>query len=263
MSVEQAAERLWNAGQRMTPCDPVRGILPGQDDRVAYSVQQQNVDRRVSEYGWHVSGRKIGLTSDAVQRQLGVDRPDFGTLFTELGHPDGAIIPSGVLLQPRVEAEVAFILGSDLTAAEHTVAEVAAAVDHIVAALEVTDSRIANWDISFLDTVADNASFGRYVLGQQRHRLDDVDLPGIEMTLTVNGEPRSAGRGADCLGSPLFAALWLADTMNALGTPLRRGDIVLTGALGAMVPVRPGDHVHAALSGLGTVSTRFAPESKP
>jgi len=257
--VEQAAERLWTAGRSMIPCDPVRGILLDQDDRVAYSVQQRNVDRLVAEHGWHVSGRKIGLTSDAVQRQLGVDRPDFGTLFTELGHPDGATIPAGVLLQPRVEAEVAFVLGSDLTAADHTAADVAAAVDHIVAALEVTDSRVANWDISFLDTVADNASLGRYVLGRRSHRIDDVDLPGIEMTLTVNGQPRSAGRGADCLGSPLLAAVWLADTMSALGTPLRRGDIVLTGALGAMVPVGPGDSVHATLSGLGTVSTRFAP----
>jgi 2-keto-4-pentenoate hydratase len=210
------------------------------------------------ERGWRRCGHKIGLTSAAVQHQLGVDRPDFGVLFAEVAHGSGEEVPVDDLLQPKVEAEVALVLRRDLDLGTHTVADVIGAVDYVLAAIEVVDSRIAAWDITFVDTVADNASSGRFVLGTVPRRLDGLDLAAVEMTMTVNGEPRSSGRGAACLGNPLLAARWLADTMSRAGTPLRAGGVVLTGALGPMVPVAAGDEVVAHVGPLDKVSATFA-----
>jgi 2-keto-4-pentenoate hydratase len=255
-AVLAAADRLWEAAESAVPCAPVRDVL-GTDGDAAYRTQQHNVDRFVAERGWRVCGRKIGLTSPAVQRQLGVDRPDFGALFAELAFADGEEVPFAGLLQPRVEAEVALVLDADLDVGAHTVADVISAVGYVLPALEIVDSRIAGWDITFVDTVADNASGSRFVLGTVPTGLDH-DLAAVTMRLALNGDERSTGRGSACLGNPLLAARWLADTMSQLGTPLRAGDVVLTGALGPMVDVRPGDLVEASIDGLGSVSCRFA-----
>lgn len=252
----EAADRLWDAAVSSTPCPPVRDVLPADPD-AAYEVQQRNVERTIDERGWRVCGRKIGLTNPVVQAQLGVDQPDFGALFAELGHGDGEEVPIDTLLQPRVEAEVALVLAADLDRGAHTVADVLAATAFALPAIEIVDSRIAAWDITFADTVADNASSGRYALGTVPVPLR-LDLAAITMRMTINGEERSTGTGRACLGNPLFAARWLADTMCRLGTPLRSGDLVLTGALGPMVPVVAGDVVEATIEGLGTVSTRFS-----
>lgn len=263
--VARAAERLWTAAATGTPCPPVRDLIAASDGATAYAVQQANVERVVAERGWTVSGRKIGLTSPAVQQQLGVDQPDFGTLFAELAHGDGDIVPIATLLQPRVEAEVALVLGGDLDDADPSAADVAAAVDSVHASLEIVDSRVDAWDITFVDTVADNASAGRYAMaadGVDGAALGALDLAAVEMTMTMNGEVASQGTGAACLGSPLIAAAWLARTMAALGTPLRAGDVVLTGALGPMRPVSPGDVVAASISGVGDISVRFDGEAR-
>lgn len=254
--VEDAAARLWQAAETSTPCAPVRDLIAAGDVETAYDVQQHNVDRVIAERGWRVCGRKIGLTNPAVQAQLGVDRPDFGALFAELGHGDGEDVSIGTLLQPRIEAEVALVLDDDLDRGTHTVADVIAATGFVLPVLEIVDSRVAGWDITFVDTVADNASSGRFVLGTVPAVLD-VDLAQVTMRLSVNGAESSTGSGAACLGNPLFAARWLADTMCRLGTPLRAGDIILTGALGPMVPVVAGDHVEAGIEGVGRVGTRF------
>ena len=243
-----------------TPSAPVRDLLAPDDVEAAYGVQQVNVERLVAGRGWRVWGRKIGLTNRAVQAQLGVDRPDFGTLFAELAHGDGEEVPIGTLLQPRIEAEVAFVLDDDLDLGTHTVADIIAATGFLLPALEIVDSRIAGWDITFVDTVADNASSGRFVLGTVPVG-PEVDLAQVTMRLSVNGAERSTGSGSACLGNPLFAARWLADTMSRLGTPLVAGDIILTGALGPMVPVAPGDHVEAGIEGVGRVGTRFSASS--
>jgi 2-keto-4-pentenoate hydratase len=256
-AVDEAADRLWNAATTGEPCPPVRDLIAADDIDGAYAVAQRNVARLVAERGWRLNGHKIGLTSPAVQRQLGVDRPDFGVLFAELAHASGEEVPTVDLLQPRVEAEVALVLRRDLDLGVHTVADVISAVDFVLPALEVVDSRVAGWDITFVDTVADNASAGRYVLGTVPVSLDGLDLAAIEMTMTVNGSAASSGSGSACLGNPLIAARWLADTMSQAGTPLRAGGVVLTGALGPMVPVRPGDDVVAEISGLGHVATSF------
>jgi 2-keto-4-pentenoate hydratase len=210
-----------------------------------------------------VVGRKIGLTSPAVQAQIGVDEPDFGVLFDDMAYDDGAVLPSGRLLQPRAEAEIAFVLAEDLVDGSLDHARVSAAVGYAVAALEIVDSRIAGWDISYGDTVADNASSGLYVLGARRLRLDEFTPVDVEMSMTLDGEVVSTGTGAACLGDPLNALAWLATKAREFGDPLRAGQVILSGALGPMVAVLPGASVTAEITGLGSVSTTFSREDRP
>ncbi|MFJ8003942.1 2-keto-4-pentenoate hydratase [Streptomyces fagopyri] len=257
-AMREVADILVEAERTTVPCRPVRGLLADQDIASAYAVQQINIQRRLTA-GHRVVGRKIGLTSPAVQHQLGVGQPDFGTLLSDMSVADGGVVPYGRLLQPKVEAEVALVLGADLTHGESTVADVIRAVDFALPALEIVDSRIAGWDISFTDTVSDNASAGLFVLGGRPVPLTSLDLRGVRMTLLRGGEKVSEGSGSDCLDSPLNAAVWLASTLAGLGDPLRAGDIVLTGALGPMVTARPGDAFEARISGLGSVRASFAP----
>lgn len=255
--VQMAAERLTTAAREKVGCAPVRDLV-GDDE--AYAVQRCNVIARIAD-GAVVVGRKIGLTSQAVRRQLGVDQPDFGVLLDDMAFKDGDVLPTRRLLQPRVEAEVAFVLKADLTTGPFDEQRVAEAVGHVVASLEVVDSRIAGWDITFADTVADNASAGLFVLGTEQRELKDVAPKDVSMVLSVNGEERSTGSGADCMGDPLTALAWLATTAARLGDPLRAGDVVLSGALGPVVPIRPGDRVEATITGLGTVRASFAGEA--
>ncbi|RBQ21036.1 2-keto-4-pentenoate hydratase [Spongiactinospora rosea] len=260
-AVEAAAERLRAAHDSGVPCDPVRdllGIGPQAAD-AAYEVQER-LTRDWLAQGRRLTGRKIGLTSRAVQRQLGVDVPDFGMLYADMAVPDGEEIPVGAVLQPRAEAEVALVLDADLTHERHTVADVIRATAFALPAIEVVGSRIRDWDITIADTVADNASSGCYVLGTRPVPLRDVDLRTAGMVLERRGIQVSTGAGAACLGHPLNAALWLADTLVRLGRPLRAGDTVLTGALGPVAEVAPGDVLEARIAGLGDVRVSFAPE---
>jgi 2-keto-4-pentenoate hydratase len=262
--VTQAAHRLRQASASRTPCAPVRDLIGRADVDAAYAVQLQLNQARQAA-GASVVGRKIGLTSPAVQLQLGVDRPDFGVLFDDMLVPDGGAIPVSRLLQPKVEAEIAFVLGADLDD-DVTPEGLRAAVDHAVVALEIVDSRIEQWDISFADTVADNASSGLFVIGSRKLRPDEFEPRDTTMTLTVDGLVVSTGSGTACLGDPLDALAWLARTARDLGEPLRAGQVVLSGALGPMVPVRPGTHVRADLRdaagrSLGHVTTHFTRES--
>ncbi|MEM8904405.1 MAG: fumarylacetoacetate hydrolase family protein [Actinomycetota bacterium] len=262
--VARLADRLWVAGRQRTTIEPIGDeIAASGDDLVAtaYEIQQHNVDRRVRDEGARVCGRKIGLTSVAVQRQLGVDQPDFGALWADRCHGDGETIPWDVLSLARVEAEVALVLGDDLDLGTHAVTDVVSAVSYAVPALEIVGTRIADWKISLGDSIADNASGDRFVVGLRPVALADLDLAAIEMSMTVDGSIVSSGRGADCMGNPLFAARWLADTMSARGTPLRAGDVVLTGALGPMHTLTPGASVHADLGALGSVSCEIGAAS--
>ncbi|MEU2280680.1 fumarylacetoacetate hydrolase family protein [Streptomyces sp. NPDC013178] len=259
-AVVRAADLLAEAARTGAPCPPVRDLFDdGGDLATAYAVQQLNV-RRGLEAGRRIVGRKIGLTSPAVQRQLRVDQPDFGALFADMAVPDGGEAPAGRLLQPKVEAEVALVLGRDLPHRACTVVDVLRAVDFALPALEIVDSRVRGWDISLVDTVADNASCGLYVLGGTPVPLTAVDLRTVTMTMTRGGETVSEGSGADCLGSPLNAAVWLASALAERGDPLRAGDLVLTGALGPMAVATPGDVFEARISGLGSVRVGFAKE---
>jgi 2-keto-4-pentenoate hydratase len=235
----------------------VRDLIGSDDPAVAYAVQAQGTAARVAA-GATIVGRKIGLTSPAVQAQLGVDQPDFGVLLDDMnvtGEP--VSMWTRRLLQPKVEAEVAFILGADLEEGDLGPDQVRAAVAHAVAAIEIVDSRIAGWNITFADTVADNGSSALYVLGTTTRTLAEVEPVEVDMTMTRNGEVVSTGNGAACLGDPLLALVWLARTARDLGEPLRAGQVVLSGALGPMVTVQPGDIFEAHISGLGCVSVTF------
>lgn len=222
----------------------------------AYAVQELNAQATLAE-GRRLSGRKIGLTSLAVQQQLGVDQPDFGMLFADMEYQDGGDIDSNRLIQPKAEGEIAFVLGRDLPHADTTLGELLRAVDHVLPALEIVDSVIQDWKITLVDTVADNASSGLYVLGKTPVLLSGLDLSLEGMVLEKNGSQAAIGVGAACMGNPLDACLWLARTMAEAGRPLQAGDVLLSGALGPMVPVVAGDRLRLRLSRLGEVSCRF------
>jgi 2-keto-4-pentenoate hydratase len=254
-AVEATAARL-RAAYGGATLAPLRDVLAPADVDGAYAVQSANTRWWLAQ-GRRIVGRKIGLTAEAVQRQLGVDQPDFGVLFDDMEIPDGGWLSPAQVIQPKAEAEVALMLGRDLDVAEATAEDVAAATDHAVAAIEVVDSRIDDWRISFADTVADNASAAFFVLGSLGRPLAELDLVGCRMSLSMNDEVVSRGVGAACLGHPLNAAAWLARTLVARGEPLRAGDVVLTGALGPMAPLRPGARIEASIEGLGSVSFSF------
>lgn len=256
--IEDAAARLREAEAGLVPCAPIRDLLEGAGVDAAYAVQRINLDRRLGQ-GRHRIGRKIGLTSRAVQSQLGVEQPDSGTLLDDMDAV-GGVVPARRLLQPRVEAEIAFWLERDIDPDVGSVDEIAACIGSAVAAIEIVDSRIAGWDISILDTVADNASSGMFAVSGERVPIGEVDVLGAQMEMTRNGEVVSKGDGAACLGHPFNAVLWLARAQSRLGEPLRAGELILSGSLGPLVPVGPGDDVHAEITGLGAVTVHFARE---
>ena len=256
--IEEAAARLREADSARRAIPPVRDLLGTRTDiDAAYAVQQINTDRWIAG-GRRVSGRKIGVTSKAIQQQVGVDQPDFGTLFADTEYGDGIEIEATRLIQPRAEAEVALVLERDLATAPHGFAQVVRAVAFALPAIEVVDSRIEAWDISIVDTIADNASCGLYVVGSRPVPLSAFDARTVPMRMTLDGREVSSGVGAACLGNPIHAARWLADTMCERGIPLRAGDVIMTGALGPMVPLSAGQELVAEFGALGAVTTRIA-----
>jgi 2-keto-4-pentenoate hydratase len=255
-AIEQAALRLREAGEKHQPCAPIRDLIAPTDVASAYAVQEINTKYWLGR-GRKLVGRKIGLTAVAVQKQLGVDQPDFGLLFDDMLVAETHAIPAAELMQPKVEAEIAIVLKKPLTKAQHSVADIADATDYACAAIEVVGSRIANWDIKLADTVADNASSSHFVLGTRKVPLAQADLINCAMTMVRRGDTVSTGSGAACMGNPLNAAAWLADAMVKYGRPLQAGDVIMTGALGPMVAVNAGDVVEARIEGLGEVRATF------
>ena len=252
---EQAA-LIRQAYERGQPISPIREALPQANIEDAYAIQAANTAIWEAQ-GRTVVGAKIGLTAKAVQAQLGVDQPDFGQLFADMAVNDGDTVAPGRLLQPKVEAEIAFVMARSPDAKRLTSAELISSVAYVLPAIEIVDSRVADWNIGIVDTVADNASSGLFVLGTKPVAIADVDLGLCGMVLEKNGEPVSFGAGAACLGHPLHALGWLAAKMAEIGRPLQQGDVVLSGALGPMAAVVPGDNVEARINGLGTVRVAF------
>lgn len=259
--LSKAAQSLRDAALSGDYVAPLRETYADIDADAAYSIQRINTEHRIGS-GRRVVGCKIGLTARAVQAQLGVDRPDFGMLFDDMGYGDGEPIPLSVLQQPKIEAEVAFVFGRDLNVENPTQVDVMNAIEFALPALEIVGSRVANWNIKFVDTVADNASSGAFVLGSTPRKLSEFDLHLCGMVINRRGEPVSVGAGAACLGNPINAVVWLARTMAQLGRPLRAGDLVLSGALGPMVPVAPGDVFDTRINGLGHVKAVFEASAK-
>jgi 2-keto-4-pentenoate hydratase len=235
----------------------VRELIGSDDIASAYAVQGLNVARRIGT-GARPVGRKIGMTSAAVQKQLGYYQPNYGTLFADREATNGERIPGDRLLQPQAEAEIAFVLRQDLNSEELTVAHVMRAVEYAVCAIEIIDSRIAGWDIRATDSIADNASCGMYVLGSKPRRINEVDLTLCGMVSRLNGQISSVGVGGASLGNPLLALLWLARAVAAIGQPLKEADIVLSGALGPIVPLSGGDLFETEIDGFGSVRVALA-----
>lgn len=239
------------------PIAPLRDRVNGAQE--AYAIQAINAAHRVSK-GARIVGRKIGLTNPAVQAQLGVDQPDYGVLFADTEIDHGGAIRYRAGAQFKIEAELAFVLGRDLPAPDCSGAEVLRAVEYVVPSIEIVGSRIADWDIRFVDTVADNASSACFTLGASARRVTDVDMLDCRMTVrNAAGTVVSQGSGRACLGSPLNALRWLARRMAALGTPLKEGEVILSGALGPMVTVTGEDLFTAQIDGFGSSAIRFIP----
>lgn len=256
MKPEDYALALRNANTNKVAIEPLRNHIGVSDIDLAYQIQDVNTDFKVDN-GARIIGKKIGLTSLAVQKQLGVDQPDFGVLFHDMEILNGLSISVKELLQPKAEAEFAFVLGEDLDMEHMTIIDIMSCIDFVLPAIEIVGSRIKNWDIKITDTVADNASASHYVLGHTPKTLDEIDVVNSKMHMTLNGEVVSQGHGGLCLGSPLNATLWLANKMMALGKPLQAGELILSGAVGPMINISAGDSVEANFEGLGTVSVHF------
>ena len=261
------ADALWQARVNRNPIVPLTTSCPGITLEEAYAISRLNFERRLKSTGVKSIGRKIGLTSLAVQKQLGVGEPDFGFLTSDMQLSDQGVLPAGDLIQGRAEGEVAFFLARDLTMSDPTFEDVVRATDSVSVCIEIIDSRVAEWKIQIQDTVADNASSSHFVLGAKKVKLQGLDLRMAGMKLTRNGEVESTGVGAACLGNPVSAMQWLARRMAGLGDPLRAGDLILSGAYGPVIPLRAplegerGDRIEVAISGLGEVGFSFGEPS--
>ena len=234
---------------------PISPLLDGDIDR-AYAVQDALVALRL-ERGERIVGKKIGLTSAAVQQQLGVDQPDYGVLFNTMDCSSTGSLSFSALQQPKVEGELAFVLGADLLNPECTMEQLVDAIKEVRASIEIVCSRIENWNIKIADTVADNASASHFILGQDALPLTALDPAAVQMTLWRGQDLVSKGSGAACMGNPLNAALWLARKMAHMGRPLLRGEVILSGALGPMHTVAPGEEIRLEVDGFEPVEIRF------
>lgn len=223
----------------------------------AYKIQLHTVQKKIEE-GQKVVGKKIGLTSIAMQKLLGVDQPDYGHLLDGMVIENHGVIKSDKVLQPKVEAEIAFVLKKDLVGPRVTVMDVIQATDYVIPALEIVDSRIADWKIQLQDTIADNASSGLYVLGGKPMSIEQVDLAQMGMVLYKNGEIMNTGVGAAALGHPAVCVVWLANQLYQFGHHLKAGEVILSGALSAAIDAQSGDYFHARFAHIGDVGVRFS-----
>ena len=255
----QAASLLLDAYKTRTPIPPLTQTFPALAFDDAYDIQQRQIAEMTSA-SRVVKGHKVGLTSAPMQKQLGVDQPDFGHLLDDMFFAENQAIPMDGFLQPRIEPETAFVLARPLSGPGVTVAEAIAAVDFVLPALEIVDSRIADWKITIIDTIADNASSGGVVLGGRPTKLTDVDLRLIGCTVVKNGQIAATGANGAVLGNPINALVWLANTVGRFGVTLEPGHVILPGSVTSMMPVAPGDTFVADWGVLGSVTARFAKE---
>lgn len=256
MNLEALGDELYRALRDCTPVAPLTERYPDISIEDAYAVSRRIFERRLAD-GEKLVGKKIGVTSKAVQNMLNVHQPDFGYLTDTMWYASGDEMPvSKLMIQPRAEGEIAFKLKADLAGPGVTNADVLAATECVYACFEVVDSRVANWKIKIQDTIADNASSGMFVLGDSVSP-DTVDFEGCRMVVTKNGEKLSEGLGSAALGSPVNCVTWLANTFGQYGIPLKAGEIILSGSLVPLEPVVAGDHMHVEIEGIGSASVQF------
>lgn len=253
--LDQAARELRQA-YGGTPVDPISGRLVANDPAIGYAVQNINTELWLRE-GRRIVGRKIGLTSPAVQAQLGVHEPDFGILFEDMAVPEGGTFEAGSILQPRCEGELAFGISVPLTGDDLCVEAVADAVAWIGPAIEIVGSRVRDWKIGLVDTIADNASSGLFVLGDDRRPFDRALIDGLTMELLEDEQVVSAGPATACLGSPVLALTWLARKMVEVGRPLEAGSVILSGAFGPLAPMSPEHRYRLHMSGFDDVVVNY------
>ncbi|NWD48033.1 2-oxopent-4-enoate hydratase [Pseudomonas gingeri] len=256
LSIQQLGAELHRALSQSEAIAPLTERHPELTVEEAYQIQLAMLQPRL-DAGERVIGKKIGVTSQVVMDMLGVDQPDFGHLLSGMLHGDGASIACADLIAPKAEGEIAFVLKDDLVGPGMTLADVLRATAYVMPCFEIVDSRIRDWKIRIQDTVADNASAGAFVLGDAGVTPHEVDLACVGMTLEKNGEIVATGAGAAALGHPANAVVWLANTLGRLGIGLKRGEVILSGSLAAMVPVKPGDQLRMSLGGIGSASVRF------
>lgn len=254
--IHELGDQLYGAQMSRTPVDPLTTRYTDISIEDAYRIQQVMVERRLMA-GEKIVGKKIGVTSKAVMNMLGVHQPDFGHMLDGMIFGDGDTIQINTLIQPKAEGEIAFVLKKDLIGPGISASDVLAATEGVMACFEIVDSRIRDWKIKIQDTVADNASCGVFVLGDRMVDAREVDLRNCGMVLEKSGEIVVTGAGAATMGSPVNAVVWLANTLGRLGIPLKAGEIILSGALGAMVPVQAGDNLRVTIGGIGTCAVRF------
>lgn len=256
--INALGDELYQAMRSFKTLAPLTDREPDISIEDAYHISLRMLQRRVESDGERVVGKKIGVTSAAVQEMLGVFQPDFGFLTNAMQYDNGADIPvAGNLIQPRAEAEIAFVLKHDLGSDNIDEQAVLDATECIVPCFEIVDSRIQDWNIKIQDTVADNASCGVFVLGDNRVDPNDFDLPNLKITVTKNGNPLSEGLGSAVQGNPLTAVAWLANTLGQYDIPFVAGDIILSGSLVPLEPVTAGDYLSLELSGIGSASVKF------
>jgi len=257
-TIARLADELHAALRSRRTVAPLTDREPAITVEDAYRISRGVLDRRLAE-GEQLVGKKIGVTSKPVQRMLDVHQPDFGYLTDRMRHEDGADLPIGrELIQPRAEGEIAFLLRRDLRGPGVTPADVVAATECVMPCFEIVDSRIHDFKIRIQDTVADNASSGLFVLGREARPPAGFDFFSCGMVVEKNGEVISTGAGAAALGSPLVCVAWLANTLGGFGVPLLAGEIVLSGSLVPLEPVRPGDRMRLKVGGLGGASVSFS-----
>lgn len=256
-TIRELAERLMTAEHKRLPTDPLTAAHPAMTAEDAYAVQQTILRTRL-ESGDSIVGWKVGLTSEAMQAMLGVDTPDYGPILSSMLVNDRGTIAASDLIQPKAEAEIAFVLDRSLRGPGVTPSDVARATAGVVASIEVIDSRIRDWKIALADTVADMASSARVVTSELRVPLEDLDLREVGVAVRLNGGTVETGKGAAVLGDPLSAVAWAANTLGALGVTLEAGQLIMPGAMHRAVDVAAGDTIQATFDELGPVEVRFA-----
>ncbi|GED34824.1 2-keto-4-pentenoate hydratase [Brevibacillus centrosporus] len=250
------ADQLLEAQRNGSTLEPLTTTYPEISVKDAYEIQLAQIQAKVA-HGATVVGKKIGLTSEAMQKMFNVATPDYGHLLDSMMHVDGDTISLERLIQPRLEAEIGFVLQKELRGPGITVTDVMDATAYVIPVFEIVDSRIRDWKIKFEDTVADNGSSARAILGGKPTSLNDLDLHHIGMVFSRNGEQIATAAGAAVMGNPIHAVVWLANAIGEFGIPLRAGEVILSGALSAAVPIQAGDTYSAEFAHIGSVTVKF------